>query len=158
MHRLGFRRVEFAVADADACGHALPLTGTDDAVAIRAVSVRQAALDHVGKNLHIAMRVRPKAGSGNDIVFVDHAQLTKAHVARIVISTERKSVMAVEPIGFSFAALRGPPDLDHCELLLSPKCSHTTCCLHLLAFDILMLQAYFLTYENDDQTFRRPAP
>jgi hypothetical protein len=46
------------------------------------------SVQHVRDDFHIAMSVRTEALAGFDAVVIDHAQRTKAHVARIVVIRE----------------------------------------------------------------------
>ncbi len=73
--------------------------------------------EDVGEDLHVAVAVRPEAGSGRDAVVVDHAQAAEAHVPRVVVLAERERVAAVEPAPVGLAALGGRSDGDHGFLL-----------------------------------------
>ena len=117
VHGLGLRGVVLAVGDAGAGPHELDLAGPDDAAAARRVLVLEPALEDVGEDLHVAVAVRPEAGSGRDAVVVDHAQAAEAHVPRVVVLAERERVAAVEPAPVGLAALGGRSDGDHGFLL-----------------------------------------
>jgi hypothetical protein len=73
----------------------------------------QLAVDDVGEDLHVAVRVHAKAATGADAVFVDDPEVAKAHVARVVVIGEGKGVMGVEPAVVGMAALAGGPEDDH---------------------------------------------
>src|SRR5690349_15335523 len=64
------------------------------------------------------MPVRRKARAGNDPVLVDDAKRAKAHLRRIPIIREGKSVAALEPAGSALAARHAIAKLDHRRLLL----------------------------------------
>ena len=55
------------------------------------------ALEHVGDDLHVAVRVGAEALAGRDAVVVDHAQRAEAHVLGVVVVGEREGVVGVEP-------------------------------------------------------------
>src|SRR5688572_16615036 len=57
VHELRLRRIEFAVRDAGAGGHALDVTGANDRSRAHRVLVLEAALEDVGDDLHVAMRM-----------------------------------------------------------------------------------------------------
>src|SRR5512146_3335919 len=113
MDRLRLRRVELAVTDAGAGGHALHLAGPDDRTGADAVLVLERAFEDVGDDLHVAMAMRIEAGAGLDAILIDDAQGTEAHMARIVIVAERKTVQALQPAEIGKTALFGGPDGDH---------------------------------------------
>lgn len=46
------------------------------------------ARDYVGKYLHFAVRVLPKAGRGLYAIFVDDAQSSKATVQRAIVAAK----------------------------------------------------------------------
>ena len=71
------------------------------------------AVEHVGDDLHIAVRVGGEAGARRDAVVIDHAQRLEAHVGRVAIAAERERVPAVEPAPVGAAALVRPTSLDH---------------------------------------------
>ena len=52
----------------------------------------QRVVDDIGDNLQVAM---PESGSWLDVVVVDHAERTEAHVPGIVVVGERERVTAV---------------------------------------------------------------
>ena len=54
MHRLGWRRIEFAVCHAGAGGHVLNFTGPDDAAIAHRILVLQRAAQNVGDDFHVA--------------------------------------------------------------------------------------------------------
>ena len=71
------------------------------------------ALEHVGHDLHVAVRVRAEALAGLHAVLVDHAQGAEAHVARVVVVGEREGVAALEPAVAREPALVAAADPDH---------------------------------------------
>ena len=58
---------------------------------------RMSAGQHVADDFHVAVAVGAEAGARRDAVFIDHAQVAEAHVARIVIVGKREAVKALEP-------------------------------------------------------------
>src|SRR6185312_6845009 len=113
MDRLRLRGIELAVADAGAGTHALHLARPDHRAGADAVLVLERALENIGDDLHVAMAMRVETGAGLDAILVDDAQRAEAHMARIVIVAERKTVPAGEPAETGKAALFGGPEGDH---------------------------------------------
>src|SRR5262249_51174590 len=105
VRRLRVGRIELTVAYARASTHALHVAGVNDRAHARTVFVRQLAFDHVGDDLHILVPVRAKPHPWCDVIFVDHQQVAKSSVARIVIPVKGERVIAIEPRGLGFAAL-----------------------------------------------------
>src|SRR5580765_1110283 len=85
VHRLGFRVVEFAVADAGAGRHDLHVARADHRAGADAVLVLQSTLEHVGDDLDVAVPVRAETLPGTDPILVDHPQRAEAHLLGIVI-------------------------------------------------------------------------
>ena len=100
------RMVELAVANTAARAHSLHVAGQDRRSVAHVVAVRERALEHVGDDLHVAVPVRAEAGTRRDPVFVDDAQVAEAHVRRVVVVGERKTVKALEPAMIGVAAFR----------------------------------------------------
>ena len=65
------------------------------------------AIEDVGKNLHIAMRMAAEAFSRRDYVVVKDAQRAPIEVARILISREAKRVARVQPAMIERRAIGG---------------------------------------------------
>ena len=59
--------------------------------------MRELALEHVGEDLHVPMRVTREASEWGNPVVVDDPQGAEAHVRRIVVVREGKREMAVQP-------------------------------------------------------------
>ena len=97
VHGLGRRGVELAVAHAGAGTHALHVAGPDHRAGAEAVAMLEAALQHVGDDLHVPMGVGREALARRDPILVDHAQRTEADEPRIVVAGERERVPGVEP-------------------------------------------------------------
>jgi hypothetical protein len=57
-----------------------------------AVLVLEGALEDVGEDLHVAVRVGGEAAAGGDAVLVDDPELAEAHVVGIVVLAERERV------------------------------------------------------------------
>src|SRR5215475_14110781 len=75
----------------------------------------QRTFQHVGDDLHVAMRMGWKPITGLHPVFIDHPQAAEAHKPPIIVITERECVIRVEPAVVGMAPLRGPSYLNHCS-------------------------------------------
>src|SRR5262249_39614261 len=113
VHRFGLGVIELAVANAGAGAHLLHLARLDHGTGSHAVFVFEGALEHVGDDFHVAVRMRWKPVARLDAIFVDHAQAAEPHEARIVIVAERKCVVRIEPAIVDMAALSGRSYLNH---------------------------------------------
>src|SRR5436305_6703449 len=109
--RLG--SIAFTVAEAAAGAHALPVARADDRASAEGILVLDGALEDVGDDLHVAMRVRRETLATGDAVLVDDAQGTEAHVVAVVIFAERKRVISIEPAEVEVAAFGGFASDDH---------------------------------------------
>ena len=89
--------VELAVLHASACAHALHVTGRDALDVAHAVLVGQFARQHVADDFHVAVAMGAKPGARRNAVFVDDAQVAKAHVGGVVVPGEREAVEGIEP-------------------------------------------------------------
>src|SRR5262249_26215418 len=115
--RVGRGRVVLAVQDAGAGGHALHLAGADDGAGAQAVAVLQRALDDVGDDLHVAVRVGAEAGARPNPVLVHDAEAAEAHVGGVVVVAERERVPAVQPVDLGPATGVTRSQGDHDGLL-----------------------------------------
>ena len=106
------RGVELAVRDARAGGHPLHVARPDHRAGAHAVLVLERALEHVGDDLHVAVRVGAEALPGRDAVLVDHAQRAEAHVRGVVVVGERERVERAQPAVVGMAALAGATDRE----------------------------------------------
>ena len=102
--------IELAMEDAFAGAHELDLAGLEDAAIAEAVFVLEGAFDNVGEDFHVAVRVSGEAAAGSDVVFVDDAQATEAHVGGVVVIGEGEGVMGFEPAMVGVAAFGGAAD------------------------------------------------
>ena len=73
------------MADAGARRHKLHIAMTNDAAGSERVFVAQFPIQHVGKNLHILVRMSAEAHAGRDEILIDHAQGAETHMLRVVI-------------------------------------------------------------------------
>ena len=112
------QRIEFAVAHAPACAHALYVARVQDASGglcrispwcargrraarllagafVQVVLVAQGAVEHIAHDLHVAVPVRAKAFAGRHRVIVEHQQVAMALVAQVKVVAKRKAVGAV---------------------------------------------------------------
>lgn len=112
MERLAGGGVELAVRNAPARAHQLNPARLELPPVAHAVLVLQRAFQHVAENLHVAMRMRPEALPRSNAVIVDDAQAAEAHLRRIVIIGERKSVIRFQPAVVGMAAFVGPSDVQ----------------------------------------------
>src|SRR6185369_11382763 len=86
--RLGLRGVGFAVPHSGSRAHTLSVAGSDDGAIAHAVLVLDSAVQDIGNDLHVAMRMQGKAMPGLHPVLVDDAQGSESHEARIVVSVK----------------------------------------------------------------------
>src|SRR5437763_15822258 len=103
--RLG--SIAFTVADAAAGAHALPVARADDRASAEGILVLDGALEDVGDDLHVAMRVRRETLATGDAVLVDDAQGTEAHVVAVVIFAEGKRMIIITPAEAELAPCGG---------------------------------------------------
>src|SRR5205823_4105086 len=75
VHRLLLRPVELLVDDALARRHHLHFAGVDEPAVAKIIAVADGAVEHVGHDLHVAVRVGGKATAALDHVVVEDAQL-----------------------------------------------------------------------------------
>src|SRR5688572_30445729 len=68
--------------------HDLDIAGANDAAITHRIFMLQRAAQHIGDDLHVAMRVREKTAAARHHVIVDDAQRTKTHVLRVVVIGE----------------------------------------------------------------------
>src|SRR5437588_6340128 len=92
---LASRCVVFTMRYASAGAHALHLTRTDNRTCAHAVLVLQRALQHVGDDLHVVVRVSPKAAPALYPVFVDNTQAAEAHIRGIVVPRKRECMECI---------------------------------------------------------------
>src|SRR5215469_2744473 len=109
VHWILARRIELAVPDAAAGGHALAIPWPDDLARAQAVLVFQLAFQHIGDDLHVRVWVGGKSAARRDPIFVDHAQGAEAHPARIPVIAEAEGVARVEPAVVASASLVAAP-------------------------------------------------
>jgi hypothetical protein len=117
MHALLVGSVVLAVRHPGARAHPLHVAGTDHRAVAERIAVREAALEHVADDLHVAMAVGAESLPGLDAILVDHAQRAEAHVIGIVVAGEGEAVEGVEPAMLRMAALLAAADLDHVVVL-----------------------------------------
>src|SRR5439155_22994925 len=78
-----------------------------------AVLVPQGAGENVGHDLHVTVAVRREPLAGLHAVLVDHAEVSEAHVLRVVVVRKRKGVARVEPAVVGAAPLLRVSDENH---------------------------------------------
>ena len=69
--------------------------------------MRQRATEHVGDDLHVAVTMRPETSAGRDVVVVDHPQVAKTHVFRVMVVGEREAVKALQPSVIGVSTIPG---------------------------------------------------
>ena len=114
---VGLRLVELAVPDPRAGAHPLDLSGPDDRSVAEAVAVLERTVQHVGDDLHVAMRVGAEPFPGCDAILVDHAQRAEVDVLRVVVLAEREGVPAIQPVDPGMPSFSRAADGDHRRLL-----------------------------------------
>src|SRR6266516_4113600 len=125
MNRLVGGRIFFAVRDAGAGRHSLPIAGPYHRAVTHTVFVFQRALQDVGDDFHVAVGMGGEAVTGLHSVLVDDAQAAKPHMRRVVVTIERERVISVEPTKIKVAALFRFASSDHRAFFL-PWGSHLT--------------------------------
>src|SRR5216683_4117647 len=93
--------------------HALYVAAPDDRTRANAVAMLKGPLQNVSDDLHVAMAVPWETTPSLNKVFINDAQATKLGVLRIVVITERESVVGVEPAEIEVAALLCCANCDH---------------------------------------------
>ena len=84
--------IELAVLHATPGAHALHVARRNALDVTHRVLVRQFTTQHVADDFHVAMTMGAKTGAWCNAVFVDDAQVPKAHVLGVVIAGEGKTV------------------------------------------------------------------
>ena len=83
--------------DARAGAHDLNVACLGPPGVAQAVLVGDGALGHVGDDLHIGVRMRPKACAARDLVVVPHPQPTPMHAGVSVVIREREVMLGLQP-------------------------------------------------------------
>ena len=104
---------------ARARAHVLDVTRLDHRAVAHAVTVLQGALQDVGDDFHVAVRMHRKTAAARDAVIVHHPQRAKVHVRWVVVIGKRKSEMSVQPTVVGVTALVALANLNHGGLLRS---------------------------------------
>src|SRR5262245_839632 len=97
--------------DARASRHPLYFSGADQPRAARAVLVPQRTLQHIGHNLHLAMRMRRESGAARDRVMIEDAQRPESHVVRVVVAVETEQPVRRQPVALQMKSVFGLDDL-----------------------------------------------
>jgi len=97
VRRLGLAVVELTVGNACACAHALNISGQNGRPIAERVLVGQGALQDIGDNLHIPMRMRPKSATRGNPVLIYHPKVSKLSVFRIVVVCKGKAMERLQP-------------------------------------------------------------
>jgi hypothetical protein len=107
------RRIELAVDHARSRGHALHVARLNACSIAHAVFVRERASHDIAHDFHIAMGMGAKSLARINAVFVDHSQISPAHMVRIVIIGKGKRVVALQPTVVSKPSLLRLSDMKH---------------------------------------------
>lgn len=89
--------VELAVRHAAAGAHQLYVARADHRAGAQRVFMFQRTFEHVGKDLHVAMRVLAETFSGGNAVIVDHQQVGKTLFTRVAVAGKGKGVERLQP-------------------------------------------------------------
>src|SRR5690606_19574877 len=96
--------------------HSLNLTWPNDRACTKAVFVFQRTFQDNRDDFHVPVWVRVKPGARNDHVIIDYTKRTKPHTLWVHKMAERKSMFAVQPACFCFAANIPVMNTDHLYL------------------------------------------
>jgi hypothetical protein len=110
--------VEFAVGHAAAGAHQLHVAGADHRAGAQGVLMFQRTFEHVGKDLHVAVRVLAETLAGRHAVIVDHQQVGKTLFARVAVAGEGKGVEGLQPAMIGEAAVGSFAKGQHDEFSL----------------------------------------
>ena len=113
MHGIFGRRIGLAVTHTSAGAHALAIAGADEGAVAHAVFMGERALEDIRDDFHVSMRMGGEAAAGRYPVFVDDAQRTKTHPARVMVLVERECVVGFEPAVVATAALVSRTNFKH---------------------------------------------
>jgi len=80
--------------------------------------VGDAAFEHIGDNLHLAMAVSAEAAAALDHIFIDDAKGAEAHELWVVVVGEGEAEFGIEPAVIGMAAICGFTDCKHWEFPL----------------------------------------
>ena len=110
---LCFGRIEFAVHDPVTRRHRLDLVRSHRMGPLMLSRCRQRAFEHVGDDLHVAVRMGPEAFSGADPILVHHAKRAESLEGRVLIIGEREREMGLSQPRSPVTALITPANGDH---------------------------------------------
>src|SRR5215510_9681860 len=111
LNRRVFRKVEFGMRDARARRHPLHFAGANQPGATGAVFVPQRALQYVGHDLHLAMRMRRESPLARDRVMIEDTQRPESHVVRVVVTVETEQPVRRQPVALQMKSVFGLDDL-----------------------------------------------
>ena len=92
------------MGDPAAGTHALHITRANHRTVTHTVLVLQGAVKHIADDLHIAVAMGAESRPRGHGIVIDHPQIRKTHVPRVMIATEGKGVVAIEPAMICVAA------------------------------------------------------
>ena len=96
--------------------HHLHIARGSPALVAEVVAVGDRALADVGDNLHLAVRMRVKAGARRHLVVIPDTQRAKAHTLRVVVVPETEVMPSIQPLIAEAAEPGEGSNLDHCDL------------------------------------------
>ena len=79
--------------------------------------MRDGALTDVGDDLHLAVRVRVKAGARRHLVVIPHTQSAEAHTLRVMVLAEAEVMPGIQPLIAEAAEPGEGSNLDHLMFL-----------------------------------------
>ena len=80
-----FSQIVFTVDNAGACAHVLDVSPFEGALVVHTVRMGELSVDHIGDDLHVAVRVQVKPSARADGVIVNYSEDTIIDIVRIVI-------------------------------------------------------------------------
>jgi hypothetical protein len=85
------------VRDPGPGAHVLDVAAGQGVLVAHAVGVRQLPVDHVGDDLHVAVRMGVEPGAGLDQVVVEHPHDAEVDVVGVVVAGEGEVEAAAQP-------------------------------------------------------------
>jgi len=113
--------IEFAMDDSCTGGHALHVSGANDAGVAHGVLMFDRAGEDIGEDLHIAVWVHSESLAARNSILIDNAKGMKLSVRGIVVIGEGKRVVRFEPAMIEMAALVGWTFGEHDDIPLKVR-------------------------------------
>jgi hypothetical protein len=116
--------IVFGVANAGTGAHDLDVAGFRAPSVAKAILVGDGAFPHIGDDFHIGVGMGGKAGIRRNFVVVPDAKGAEAHIAGVVMTSEREVVLGLEPAMVGGGKLVEGPKVDHENVLLENRLTH----------------------------------